>query len=354
MTTPLALVSTRTAITYVFEAPAGTRGWASCTVNDTTGELLITSAWGDWVHRWDPRPSCLGAPSLTAFIGTRSNVDYLARKLQREGRNGRRWSATATATALQRQLSRRRLGDGREQLERPRQHEEGAEGSWLYDAAGLPEFSHRYVHAPRWNDPDHQERLPYLTRGTARRLWNAIQRLTDHTSPDLFYDRLLQIDGFTDYVTEEPWEYGTTEQTVEDRVLREIVLPALIKACRPDRAEQGRYIYTYDRGSVFMHDDEYLRTVHRFLGTLILVAENNGLADDPVVTRAKVESTDLLTLQRALCALIHLAKTHGLNNNPTVNAAKELIRCRVLGCGLAGACDGVGSSQYPCPLKEDR
>lgn len=114
-----------------------------------------------------------------------------------------------------------------------------------------------------------------------------------------------------------------------------------------------RRICTYDRGIVIMDDDEYLRTVQRFLRGLILVAEAHGLANDPVVMCAKTEGTDLLTLQRALCALIHLAKGNGLNDNVDVNEAKELIRCRVLGCGLAGACDGVGGGRYPCPLKED-
>jgi hypothetical protein len=41
-----------------------------------------------------------------------------------------------------------------------------------------------------------------------------------------------------------------------------------------------------------MDDDEYLRTVLRFQRALVHVAEANGLADDPVVARAKVESTD--------------------------------------------------------------
>ena len=114
-----------------------------------------------------------------------------------------------------------------------------------------------------------------------------------------------------------------------------------------------RHICTYDGGIVTMDDDEYLRTVLRFQRALVHVAETNGLADDPVVARAKVESTDLLTLQQSLCALIHLAKDNGLNSNVDVNEAKELIRCRVLGCGRAGACDGIGNSLYPCPLKED-
>jgi hypothetical protein len=78
-----------------------------------------------------------------------------------------------------------------------------------------------------------------------------------------------------------------------------------------------RHIVDFDRGVIVMNEDEYL-----------------------------------LALQRALCTLIHLAKDNDLNADSTVNQAKELIRCRVLGCGLAGACDGVGSDQYPCPLKE--
>lgn len=113
-----------------------------------------------------------------------------------------------------------------------------------------------------------------------------------------------------------------------------------------------RHICTYDRGTVAMDDDEYLRTVLRFRHTLVRLAETHDLADDPVVARAKVESTDLLAIQRSLCALIHLAKDNGLNGNLDVNEAKELIRCRVLACGRAGACNGVGTDQYPCPLKE--
>lgn len=116
----------------------------------------------------------------------------------------------------------------------------------------------------------------------------------------------------------------------------------------------NRRIVDFDRGVVIMDEDEYLRTVLCSQHDLIRVAEANGLAADPVVTRAKAESQDVLTLQRALCALIHLAKDNGLNDDITVNQAKELIRCRVLGCGLAGACNGVGGDQYPCPLKESR
>lgn len=57
-------------------------------------------------------------------------------------------------------------------------------------------------------------------------------------------------------------------------------------------------------------------------------------------------------LQRSVFELIELAKQHGLNDNTQVNQAKELIRCRVLGCGMAGACDGQGGDHHPCPLRK--
>lgn len=113
-----------------------------------------------------------------------------------------------------------------------------------------------------------------------------------------------------------------------------------------------RRIVDFERGVVLMDEGEYLRTVQHSLRDLIRIVEANGLAADPVVTKAKAQIDDLLTRQRALCALIHLAKDNGLNDDIDVNQAKELIRCRVLNCGLAGACDGVGIGMCPCPLKE--
>lgn len=59
----------------------------------------------------------------------------------------------------------------------------------------------------------------------------------------------------------------------------------------------------------------------------------------------------LKALQRSLCDLIQLAKDSDLNSHPAVRQAKELIRCRVLDCGLAGACNGVGLETAPCPLR---
>jgi hypothetical protein len=236
----ISLISTQIATTYVFKAGPGEFGWANCTVNDSTGELSIQSDWGSWAHGWSPDPRHLGAPSLTAFIGNRSDGDYLARKLQREGHAGRRWSLKETGAALCRLASARRLEHGREQLDGRLESEDyycGQVPNRLldrYTEAGLPIFSHLQVDAPSWRDPDRKERLRYLDREGARRLWNAIGEVVDEgsRSPDQFFEQVFQIEDFTDYVTGEPWQHSVNVQTPEDQALREIVLPALIQACR--------------------------------------------------------------------------------------------------------------------------
>lgn len=57
-----------------------------------------------------------------------------------------------------------------------------------------------------------------------------------------------------------------------------------------------------------------------------------------------------LKLKQALFKLIELSKDAGHNGHDAVREAKELIRCRVQGCGNAGACNGHGSREHPCPL----
>lgn len=245
MTTPkLVLTSAKAAsITYSFvtEGDETTfRSWALCTVNDQTGELLITSDWGSWSHRWHASPEALGAPTLTAFIGTRGDVDYLARKLQAEGRLGQRFSEEKTAGELRRLLCERRLRDGHEQLERrlePDDYDGGRIPNHLmdrYTEAGLPILSYREVDSPTWQDPLRKECLPYLTAEAARILWDEIGETIGEcgASTDLLFDRLLRLSGFVEYVTDEPWNHVMTEQTPEDRALRDIVLPALIEACK--------------------------------------------------------------------------------------------------------------------------
>lgn len=245
----LVLTSVKTAATtysFITEGPEF-KSWALCTVNDQTGELLITSDWGSWSHRWSASPEALGAPSLTAFIANRSDVDYLARKLQKEGCNGLRFSAEKTAHELKRLLCARRRADGREQLNNrlePADYDCGRLPNHLmdrYTEAGLPLFSHREVSASTWQDPTRTERLRYLTTEKARELWDAIEELANECdrSSDLFYERLPAVSGFFDYVTDDPWNYHTTERTPENQALRDIVLPALIAACKtPPRVQE--------------------------------------------------------------------------------------------------------------------
>jgi hypothetical protein len=243
MKTPkLVLTSAKAAsVTYSFVTEGeGFKSWALCTVNDQTGELHVSSDWGSWSYRWHASPEALGAPTLTAFIGGRGDVDYLARKLQGEGRNGVRFSADGTARELHRLLCARRLEDGREQLERrlePEDYDGGRLPNHLmgrYTEAGLPLLSHRQIDSPSWQDPTRKETLPYLTTEVARTLWDEIDETIGECSPstDLMFDRLLRLSGFVEYVTDEPWNHTETEQTPEDKALRDIVLPALIKACK--------------------------------------------------------------------------------------------------------------------------
>lgn len=238
----LVLTSANTwSTTYSFVTEGeGYKSWALCTVNDQTGELLITSDYGSWSHRWHASPEAFGAPTLTAFIGTRGDVDYLARKLQPRSQDRTRFSAEGTARELHRLLCARRLEDGREQLEcrlEPDDYDGGRLPNHLmgrYTEAGLPLISYREVDAPTWQDPTRKERLPYLTTEAARTLWDEIDGTIGECSPstDLMFDRLLRLSGFVEYVTDEPWNHVVTEQTPEDKALRDIVLPALIRACK--------------------------------------------------------------------------------------------------------------------------
>jgi hypothetical protein len=248
---PLSLISKTTATTYVLRYPDGGLGWALCTVNDETGELNIQSDWGSWSHRWNAHPDSLGAKSLTAFIADRASVDYLARKLQNEGTTGRQWSAEATVRALQYVLRERRLEDGRAQLEGRLDSDDMEGGKPLrhlmsdYTDEGLPIFSHKrpyeYRNGRPWNPYD---RLHFLTCADARRIWDSLDSLATefYNSPsgELFYHEVLNIDGFLDYVTDEPWQYGMTEQTPGDKALREQILPPLMAACAEEMSTDSK------------------------------------------------------------------------------------------------------------------
>lgn len=207
----LELTATLTAATtYSFHtAGGGWRSWALCTVNDETGELLITSDWGNWSHRWDT--GSLGSPSLTAFIGDRDAVDYIACKLQ--GRlGGQRFSAERSVAAWRRALCERRLEVGRREIR---------------DLRWGTEWTHRDLR---------------LTRALAREIWDALGDTADEHggSADLFLEHVYEIRGFTEHVDDTPYESLETEQTPEDRALRDLILPALIDACRMTHATRTK------------------------------------------------------------------------------------------------------------------
>lgn len=109
---PLKLISAHTgAVTFTFAGRS--LGWANCTVNDHTGELHIMSDWGSWAYRWDPSSRSLGATDLTSFIASRDMPDYIANKLQREGRDASCLDVDETVRGMRRELCRQRRIDGR-------------------------------------------------------------------------------------------------------------------------------------------------------------------------------------------------------------------------------------------------
>jgi hypothetical protein len=191
----LQLVRTSTgARTYHFRSTQPLGGWALCTVNDETGELLIVSDWGNWSHIWNPKH--LGSPSLTRFIADREGYDYLANKLL--GSDGS-WGLDADATV---QKWRRRLAEAR-----------------LRDG--------RAVRPPYY--------LPYdqrLDADLAREIWHSLgSLLDDERNEAIFIEHALQIEGFAHWVSEEPWKDTAHCHSHAYRVLVDFLLPALAKAC---------------------------------------------------------------------------------------------------------------------------
>lgn len=193
----LALVQTLTcARTYHFQSTECLGGWALCTVNDTTGELLIVSDWGNWSHIWNPKH--LGSPSLTDFIASREGYDYLASKLL--GRDGA-WvlDADATIAAWRKELCKRRLDQGRE----------GAD-----------------------NAPYYLARENRLDAALARDMWHDLGSLfEDEMHEAIFIEHAGQIEGFTRWISQEPWENTKHRYSHAYRLLVHFLLPALAKAC---------------------------------------------------------------------------------------------------------------------------
>jgi len=221
----LELRSTSTATTYRFLGAPGGGNWACCTVNDVTGELTITSDWGrgNWGHRWNV--DHLGSPSLTHFIGDREHVDYLAGKLQGAA-GGERFSPEETVARLRQEVLERRRDHARVAIadtcgtSRPA----GSPLSeWMRDAV--------VVRGLTCSRPRHP-----MTRAIARELWDDLGELEDCDSLDLFFDRLPS--GIHHWLSD-LYEYAQNERTGEDRALRQLILPALIEACRGTVAQRA-------------------------------------------------------------------------------------------------------------------
>lgn len=197
------------AITYSFRVD-NDFGWALCTVNDMTGELAITSDWGNWSHAWSPNPKNLGAPTFTAFLACRADCYYLADKLTSRGQR-ERFDAAATVAELRRRLCESRLERGRRY----------AEMSWTKDPWALDVF---------YGQP--------LTKQLAREIWDDMDALLDVNDSTLFVERFMQIDGCGN-VSEEPWEHTRHVPETSYTVLVEAILPALITACEATLAERA-------------------------------------------------------------------------------------------------------------------
>lgn len=182
--------------TYHFQSTEPLGGWALCTVDDVTGQLLIMSDWGNWAHIWNPKH--LGSPSLTHFISDRRSYDYLANKLL-GSRDARVLDAEATIKQWRRRLCDRRREEGRA----------GADSPPYY----LP----------------HNERLD---ASLAREIWDRLGSLfEDECHEQIFIEHAWQIEGFSRWISEEPWEDTERRYSHEYRALVDFLLPALAEAC---------------------------------------------------------------------------------------------------------------------------
>ncbi|HZJ65911.1 MAG TPA: hypothetical protein VFD36_20530 [Kofleriaceae bacterium] len=220
--------------TYEFHVPEPLGGWAICTVNDTTGELLIMSDWGNWNHMWSSNPAHLGAPNLTAFIADRNAVDYLASKLNvgNGPRYGEEFDADATTRVLCKVVCKWRLACGREAIELARDNEETlAESERRLDNRQQAPYFRYDPKDPLYRCDDVKR---WFTKDASRSLYDDIRNLADIGSDQLFLERFYRVldDHDATGLFPDAYEDLVWSQTHADRVLRESILPALIEACR--------------------------------------------------------------------------------------------------------------------------
>lgn len=215
-----------TAATYHFKIdPPDAFGWALCTVNDGTGELLITSDYGNWSHRWSADPNHLGHPTLTHFIGERAGCDYLANKLSRR-EDRELFDPNATVDHMQRVLCEKRREQGRALIDwyRDEDPEDRIDvgGDWSERGGGI-ELVDVWVYGTK-------ERWP-LTRDTARGIFDRVDGLRGEQTVESFVEAYQRINGH-EWVGTDPW-YDDLRYRPDTsyRVLVEGILPALVEAC---------------------------------------------------------------------------------------------------------------------------
>lgn len=247
----LALVkATNTSTTYQFHNKERNFGWALCTVNDGTGELLITSDWGNWSYMWSPNPSHLGAATLTHFVGERDCVDYLADKLL--GRRGsQRFSIDETVKHLHGEICRRRFEHGQEFNARLRSYGDERDQEIALEHGFLER---------RYNGD------PHLTAGGARELWDEVNSIAsdiDDSYPNaetLFIERFMRIDGYA-VIAEEPWNDCQHVESHDSKILRQTILPALRDACHT-KVQEPAYLELH-AAYVVKRDKEYAERAAR-------------------------------------------------------------------------------------------
>ncbi len=220
----LPLTSTTTATTYSFKEPDHYGHWAIATVNDRTGELQITSDWGNWAFRWSADPTHLGMPTLTHFIGYRGDAHYLANKLTtRESREN--FDPHATVIALKKRLIAARMEQCRYWIRYYEGDYPEEPGTSVIDE--MPRHAERRG-PERWGCKDE---VP-LDRGAARALYDAIDDLRGCQRVEEFQTQLAEI-RYIEWVVEDIYycDYLVFEPDQAYMVLLHSILPALIKAC---------------------------------------------------------------------------------------------------------------------------
>lgn len=238
--------STTDATTYTFHAfnAKGDRtfGWACCTVNDRTGELSIQSDWGDWSYRWDIGGLGKGK-TLTEFICDRTDIDYLANKLNR-GRSV--FDAEGTIRRLRAEIVTHRRDDGQIQLATQLGTVRPCEQAW---ANAGDYINVRGIH-------HHIRGRLCLSRERAREMYDALGELPDTDHDATAFNAALSEAMDEDWsdnplvhlrqIIREPWDYFDYGPPANHTFLCELILPALVDACaREVRRRSAAALHPY-------------------------------------------------------------------------------------------------------------